>query len=275
MCPPSDELTAADFYLAVSQGTLEVFRYGNGPKVVLALPGFDYDARVFGTWEAVLGEDFTIYAIQLPFHGGSRWNKRSFQPIDWQEVFTTLADQVGAECFHLAGHSLGGRIVVCCAPELQDRIDQVWLLAPAGIGAFDRVLPIWFQRVAETALKWPGWLRFFVNLGSKIGLVSNFHRRYAEVQLYPADKRNRLFRVYNSIAYFRTGTATLRRFWSTDHMPTILLVARQDRFVPTEKIKAYFSAAPKVITREIDGTHHLVTASSAALIKAAQEKFLK
>ena len=270
MCPQPDEPSVTNFQLQLEQGKqLSVHTYGRGAQLLIALHGFDYDGAIFQSWEEELGEHYTICAPDLPFHGETEWDERWFTPSHLIEIIRSIAQHQQAERFTLAGHSFGARLLLCTAPDLWQSVERYIFLAPAGIGSFDRVLPLWMQSTLEWALRKPIWLEGLVNLGSRLGIVSNFHRRYAEVQLYPADKRFRLFRTYNSLVNLRTSRPDRVRHWQNNQVQTMILLAAQDRFVPNASIKDYFADVDKVSWHELPGSHDLVHQASAQLIRAA------
>lgn len=239
---------------------------------MIALHGFDYDSGVFASWEALLGEHYTICAPDLPFHGNAEWDEHKFSDEDMVQLIQAIAKKWQCSSITLVGHSLGARILVCVAKDLTDLVERFIFLAPAGIGAFDRVVPLWGQRLLEWALQRPIWLRFGVNIGHRIGLVSNFHRRYAEVQLYPPKQRNRLFRTYNSLLHFSTSRADRLSYWKDNKITTLVILAEQDRFVPNPKIQEYFMGIPHVRLEMISGNHNLVNTATAQFIRVAIQK---
>jgi len=266
MCPQPDLSKARDYFLDLSGQQVHVCCYGDGPQLLIALHGYDYDGGVFGSWADTLGDQYTLCAPDLPFHGQTSWSDTEFHPKTIEGIITAIAHHEGASTFHLAGHSLGARLLVCTGSDWVGKVKQFILLAPAGIGSFDRVPPLWMQRVAEKALTWPTWLRLLVNLGARLNLVSNFHRRYAEVQLYPADKRNLLFRTYNSLRHLRTTRPDRKLFWEQTTIPTLVVLAEQDRFVPNGAIKTYFSKNKNIHLVEIVGNHDLVNEKTARVL---------
>ena len=269
MCPQPDEQAEVDFKIQLEEGKqIPVHVYGQGDQLLIAIHGYDYDGTVYQHWAAQLGERYTICAPDLPFHGNAKWDGHQFTPRHIIAVIRAIAQHQAAHTFTLAGHSLGARILLCTAPDLWQSVDQYIFLAPAGIGSFDRVLPRWMQSIAEGALAWPAWLKKLVNLGSRLGLVSNFHRRYAEVQLYPPAKRNRLFRTYNSLVHLRTSRPDRVQYWQKNTVKTLIVLATQDRFVPNDRIRAYFTNVPEVRWQQLPGGHDLVHEASAKAIRA-------
>lgn len=266
MCPQPDPSKARDYFLDLPGQQVHVCCYGDGPQLLIALHGYDYDGSVFASWASTLGDQYTICAPDLPFHGQTSWRGKEFRPEVIEEIITAIAKHEGAATFHLAGHSLGGRLLVCTGNTWVGKVAQFILLAPAGIGSFDRVPPLWMQRIAEKALIWPVWLKFLVDLGARLNLVSNFRRRYAEVQLYPADKRNLLFRTYNSLRHLRTTRADRKQFWKQTTIPTLVVLAEQDRFVPNGAVRAYFSKNKNIHLVEMEGNHDLVNEKTARVL---------
>lgn len=266
MCPQPDQPKARSYFLQLSGQQVRVSSYGRGPQLLIALHGYDYDGSVFAAWASTLGDEYTICAPDLPFHGHTRWGGKEFRPEAIAAIIVAIAQHEGAATFHLAGHSLGARLLVCTGSFWIEKATQFILLAPAGIGSFDRVPPLWMQRVAEKALAWPVWLQWLVNLGSRLKLVSNFHRRYAEVQLYPPDKRHLLFRAYNSLRHLRTTRPDRKLFWEQTSIPTLVVLAEQDRFVPNGAIRDYFSKNDRIEIVETPGSHDLVNEKTAALL---------
>lgn len=274
MCPQPDEQSVPQqFNIRLAKGKrIPVRVYGRGKKIMVALHGFDYDGTVFEPWEAILGEHYTICVPDLPFHGAAEWDEKQFSREHLVRIIRAIATEKQCTALTLTGHSLGARILVCTAQDLMDIAERYILLAPAGIGAFDRVTPLWGQRIAEWALRRPAWLRHGISLGHKMGLVSNFHRRYAEVQLYPAQQRHRLFRTYNSLLSFSTSRPDIVSYWQNNQIATLLLLAEQDRFVPNHKIREFFAEVPAVHLEEAPGNHDLVNTRTAEIIRAAVQR---
>jgi len=202
----------------------------------------------------------------LPFHGLSKWEKKELNQADVRAIINGILQQVGNTDYTLVGHSFGARLILCTMPDFEHTPKQVILLAPAGIGNYDKVIPLWLQCLAERTLQRTNWLRFFVNMGGRLGLISNFHQRYAEVQLYPPAQRYRLFRIFNSLLDFPTDTTRVKSFWHETTIACLVVVAQQDRFVSSEKIKRFFEPMPKIEMLEVTGSHHLVNERIAMLV---------
>lgn len=264
MCPQTDELE--NYILHLKNGTIPVFKQGNGAQLMIVLHGFESNNQAYKSWESILGNTFTICIPDLPFHGQSNWQQPRFSQADIIELILAIAKKEEAAHFTLAGFSMGGRLIVCLGNELKNKINQFILLAPAGIGSYDKVQPLYLQRILEWLLQWPAWFKFGVQLFHRLGWISNFQKRYAEVQIFPKDHRYRLFRVFNSVLHFRTSLPVLLHFWHNTTIPILIVLGLKDRLIPNDKVKAYFAESKNCTIVEIDARHALETARVAGII---------
>jgi pyruvate dehydrogenase E2 component (dihydrolipoamide acetyltransferase) len=119
--------------------TLAYQRVGEGSgedagEPIVLIHGFGGDATSWLLVMEPLAADRTVYAVELPGHGGST--------KDVGDGFDTLVgavvgflDAEGVARVHLAGHSLGGAVVTAVAAGAPDRVASLTLVAPAGFGS--------------------------------------------------------------------------------------------------------------------------------------------
>lgn len=271
MCPQPDSQSRPVFNLPLPEGEISVYSFGLGNKVMITLHGFDDRGMSFQKWESTYSDEYTLYAPDLPFHGKSTWHKSLMNQADVVNIVNAILQRIERTDYTLVGHSFGARLILCSMPDFECPPQQVVLLAPGGIGMYDKVIPIWLQQLVEWSLKWPGWLRLAVKTGSKLGLVSKFHERYAEAQLYPPKQRWRLFRVFNSAKYFPTNTSRIKHFWNSTSIACLVIVAQKDRMVSSPLIKTFFSNISGVDVLEIIGSHDMINERVATIVKGHLE----
>ena len=263
------ESTCQTFFLPLSNGRLFVRQWGQDLPLLIVLPGYGQDGRAVKPMLSVLQSRFTICALDLPFHGQSEWEETFFTANDMEEMIRTLARKCGYEQYSLLGHSLGGRIATCLAGQLAGQLEHLMLLAPAGIGRHTLIYPRLVQGVLEKSLRHPGWLKTLLETGNRMGLVSNFHRRYAEVHLYPPAARHRLFRVWNSLPEFQPERQQVQQAIRELSVPILLLLGRKDRIIPNEQLKTYYRQNANTTIQEIDAGHDLfIPATARSIINA-------
>ena len=106
---------------------------GAGPPVVL-LHGFGGDINIWVFNQEALAAERTVYALDLPGHGGSSKDVGEGDLASYVEVVAGFLDEMGIEKAHLAGHSLGGAVAGAFAQAHPERVASLVLIASAGLG---------------------------------------------------------------------------------------------------------------------------------------------
>jgi pyruvate dehydrogenase E2 component (dihydrolipoamide acetyltransferase) len=120
--------------VAVGAGTLRFLRQGEGGEPVVLLHGFggDLDNWLFNAEPLAAGR--TVYALDLPGHGGSVKRVGEGGAAELAGALREFMDGQGIERAHLAGHSMGGLVAAELAISEPGRVLSLALVAPAGFG---------------------------------------------------------------------------------------------------------------------------------------------
>jgi pyruvate dehydrogenase E2 component (dihydrolipoamide acetyltransferase) len=118
--------------VTVGAGTLRFLRQGEGDEAVLLLHGFggNLDNWLFNL--DALAEGRTVYALDLPGHGGSV--KRADGLAALTGAVREFLDGQGVDRVHLVGHSMGALVAAALAREAPGRVASLTLVDPAGLG---------------------------------------------------------------------------------------------------------------------------------------------
>jgi pyruvate dehydrogenase E2 component (dihydrolipoamide acetyltransferase) len=121
--------------LEVAGETLSYLKAGQGERVILLVHGFASDARSWGLNQPALGQNATVYAIDLPGHG--QIPASDIGGLDrLAEILRAAVMALSPERpVHLVGHSMGGAIALRAASTDPHLVRALTLIAPAGIGA--------------------------------------------------------------------------------------------------------------------------------------------
>ena len=127
--PPTETVTAGD-------RVLRYLRQGDGSETVVLVHGFGGDLT---TWlfnaEALAGSGRSVYAFDLPGHGGSSKDVGGGSVAELAGTLLAALDALGIERAHLVGHSIGGAVVATLAAEHPERAASLTLIATTGLGA--------------------------------------------------------------------------------------------------------------------------------------------
>jgi pyruvate dehydrogenase E2 component (dihydrolipoamide acetyltransferase) len=119
----------------VSAGqSLRYLRRGEGQPCAILIHGFGGDLNGWLFNHEELAARRTVYALDLPGHGGSSKQVGSGTVEELAATLERFIDAVGARPAHLVGHSMGGVVALDFALKHPDQVLSLTLIAPAGLG---------------------------------------------------------------------------------------------------------------------------------------------
>lgn len=101
---------------------------------LLLIHGFGGDYQNWQFNQPDLAADRTVYAIDLPGHGGSTKSLAGGDVVSLADAVRGAMAALGISRAHLAGHSLGGAVALQLALDEPARIASVTLVCSAGLG---------------------------------------------------------------------------------------------------------------------------------------------
>jgi pyruvate dehydrogenase E2 component (dihydrolipoamide acetyltransferase) len=120
--------------VAVAAGTLRYLCQGEGGDAVVLLHGFGGDLNNWLFAAPALAEGHTVYALELPGHGGSSKDVGDGTVDAFAATLGGFLDALGIGETHLVGLSLGGAVAVTYASAHPERVRSLVLVASAGFG---------------------------------------------------------------------------------------------------------------------------------------------
>jgi pyruvate dehydrogenase E2 component (dihydrolipoamide acetyltransferase) len=111
-------------------GPLRYLRQGESGEPVVLIHGFGGDLNNWLFAMPALAEAHTVYALDLPGHGGSSKDVGDGRSL--ADAVVAFLDSLQLERPHLVGHSLGGLVAAQVAA--RGRAASLTLVAPAGFG---------------------------------------------------------------------------------------------------------------------------------------------
>ncbi|QJD77870.1 alpha/beta fold hydrolase [Spirosoma rhododendri] len=225
-------------------------KLGTGSRVALAFHGFGQTSVVYAPLAEVVGDVYTIYAIDLFLHGGSkRANTDCLQKNEWFDCITAfLADRQIAR-FSLIGYSLGGRFALTLAECLADRLDELILLAPDGI-RFSRWYGVATQSMAGRAVFRYAMRHLSVlhRVGQGLvglGVLRPSLLRFAEVSLATPEQRKLVYDAWTQFRHVKPDLTRIANELTQHAVPTHLIAGIHDQLVPASYLLP--------LTRLLDG----------------------
>jgi pimeloyl-ACP methyl ester carboxylesterase len=193
---------------------LHYVKAGTGPQPLLVFHGFGQDHTLYVPLLKSLSRKYTLYIIDLFFHGKSEWNEGEtpLRKSTWNNILTVLFQEQRITSFSILAYSLGGKFALATLEGFPKQVKEIFLLAPDGIktsfwyslATYPPILRKFFKSMIfrhERFLMIANKLNDF-NLVDK-GLI-----RFADYQMNSETKRKR---VYYSWVVFRHFTFDLKK----------------------------------------------------------------
>src|SRR5215471_12510358 len=112
---------------------INYYIFGNGPETLFCFHGYGEDGTSFWFLEEKLGSAYTLYAIDFPIHGQTKWNEAyAFTPDDLVAIMKAI-HPFNDKKISLLAYSMGGRAAMNLVQIIPDKISHVGLVAPDGL----------------------------------------------------------------------------------------------------------------------------------------------
>ncbi|AKD58083.1 alpha/beta hydrolase [Spirosoma radiotolerans] len=210
---------------------------GNGPAVLLAFHGFGQNHTAFSPVEMAMSDRFTVYSINLFFHGSSRYTGTGpLTKTNWSQLIDHFLQAQAIDRFSLMGFSLGGRFALATAEAFADRLDQLVLIAPDGI-----TLNRWYWLATDSR---PGrWLfqytlrhlSMLTTLGhalTTLGLLNRTVMRFAETALATPEQRKLVYESWTQFRQIHSNMKLVAKLLNEQSTRVRFFTGAFDRIVP-------------------------------------------
>jgi 3-oxoadipate enol-lactonase len=212
-----------------------------------------------------LSEHYRVIAFDQRWHGrGIRCDK--FVLEDCADDVTAVADALGVDRFTVVGYSMGGAVAQLVWKRHRDRVEGLVLAATARNFRGKVTERLWFGFTQVTMTRWGHGVRaradrFASTLAElpaklsaddpKVGpwAMTEFRSTSAWTMLAAIDEIGR----FDSSAWIRRVD-----------VPTSVIVATRDRFIPTRRQRRLAASIPGAMVYDVAGNH-------AALVLGAEE----
>lgn len=221
---------------------------GDGSKVLLAFHGYGQSSAYYHPMEQALGHDYTIYAFDLFFHGGSRLHKDDM-PLTkeiLQEMIEHFLEKYKIRRFSVIGFSMGGKFALTLIEQMPDRVEELYLIAPDGIKTSFwyniATYPGWMQQLFKRTVIKPEPFFKFLQVLNKYNLAHRSLIRFARFQMDSTAKR---LRVYRSWIGFRDLNFDIRhivRLLNKYKIPVTMFLGEYDEIISPRRVRVFMDA---------------------------------
>lgn len=252
-------------YLTFANHHIHYHCFGTGPKVLIAFHGFADDGGIFSCLAPSLGQHYRVYAFDAPFHGQTEWETRRYRPEDWVEIVQLLRAQEGIEHFGFLAHSMGGRFVQALLPHFAAELEELLLLAPAGLRNEiiynQTLLNIPVRQFLKWTLMQPFWFLSLLRFVRRMGWIHPSFYQFIELHFSSQRRINRLFDTWISLYHFPIQPRNFQQLIREHDLQLRLVYGKKDRITPVRDALRFVENLPDAQIFEVPGNHFLLRAN--------------
>jgi len=229
-------------HLLYKASRLSYIRFGSGSKTAFCFHGYGEDASSFAFFEKYAGNEYTFYAIDLPFHGQTDWpNRELFTQIDLQKIVSEILQQEnsslipGGTKLTLIGFSLGGRVALSLYQSHPGIVDRLVLCAPDGLK-----INFWYWLSTQTwpgnklfafTMKHPGWFFGFLKMLNKLKLVNPSIFKFVNYYIGDQEVRRLLYARWTTLRKLKPRLEKIKALVKSNQTKVRLVYGRHDRII--------------------------------------------
>lgn len=249
-------------FLSLPSGKIHCLTFGTGPELLIALHGFSDRARMFAVLEPALAENYTVVAVDWPFHGQTEWSKNTFSKEDLLDIIRMVLAKHGKERFSLMGFSFGARLAQALLPDLVGQLNKLYLLSPDGVKTKGMSMaahtPMWVRRLLFRILQKPGWFIGLLNVGRKMRLAPQMIHHFLTNNLNRPERFNRTFGCWLAMDSFYLRRHTIQRILKESQLRTDVYIGLSDPMLRQATLKKLYEGLPEVRVFWLDEGHRLI-----------------
>jgi len=241
-----------------------------GPKPAFCFHGYGEESNSFSFLEKYAADQYTFFAIDLPYHGQTQWNEGLIFTIDdLSEIIQVLLSQAMAEQrltnndqLSLIGFSLGGRVVLSVYEKMHFQIEKLILLAPDGLK-----VNFWYWLSTQTwignklfisTMKHPGWFFFLLRILNKLGLVNASVFKFVNHYIGDQQARNILYQRWIVLRKIKPNLKKIKSLISKNNTPVRLIYGKHDRIILPVRGEKFIRGIEKHCTLSVIHSGHQV-----------------
>lgn len=260
-------------FISVNNGNFHVIKWGNGGKLLIAIHGYGVEAQIFAPIAEALKDTFTIYAIDLPFHGQTTWRNEKYQRSDILEIINSILEKESKDTCSILANSFGARIALALTATIPERIEHLFLISPDGI--YTHWLPLGFMipkkfrpwimhrfRQSARLLQFAAWLRWR-------GIIPSYVEIFIRKNMSSPDNQARLLGTWLSVDSFTFDMKSIQKILNEAKIPMDLVMGKDDPMLDHTAIQIFIGNINLAKLHEVMGSHKINSQEMIAIINQA------
>lgn len=234
-------------FLIFQEAKLHFLKSGNGPQVLLAFHGFGQDHKTFKQFAHQVDTQYTVYSIDLFFHGESTWNKGEMplEKLFWQQLLQEFLRQENINRFSLMGFSMGGKFALASLEAFPTHVEDIFLLAPDGIKTSFwynlATYPMMFRNLFKSMISKPQRFHVITHTAHRLHIIDKSMLRFVESQMNTEVKRKRVYFSWVVFRHLKFDMNQIAQFINENKIQLTIVVGRFDKIITAKSMNRILS----------------------------------
>ena len=197
-------------------------KYGRGNKSIIILPGWGETRKTFNNMIDTLKKNNTIYIIDYPGFGNSRFINKDLTIYDYSFIIYSFIKDNNIINPIIIAHSFGGRIVSVLIGKYKLKVNKLILLDVAGIKRFN--IKVFFKKYLYKLLK---LLTCILPLNYKYKIRKSLFKRFSSSDYYYLSPR--MYNTFKNIV-----NENLYKYYKKINCNTLIIWGEKDMDTPVK-----------------------------------------
>jgi pimeloyl-ACP methyl ester carboxylesterase len=212
---------------------------GRGLRKAVCFHGYGEDSASFTFLEKYVGEELTLYAIDLPFHGDTVWNEglniAVSDVVKIVQLISGISENGANTKLTVVGYSLGGRVALSLYQNNANDIDRLVLLAPDGLK-----INFWYWLATQTwlgnrlfayTMKKPAWFFRLLKMLNRLRLVNPSIFKFVHYYIGDPHVRRLLYERWTGLRKIKPDLQAIKQLIKAHDTVVRLVYGSHDRII--------------------------------------------
>jgi pimeloyl-ACP methyl ester carboxylesterase len=228
-------MSSVSGYIQAGNFKLHYLKIGSGPKLAIAFHGYGNEASIFTPLGKYIGNEYTMYSIDLPHHGRSKSGDGTFEKNDVIALVDNLKKEMNVSKASLLGYSIGGRVALTIVELMPEQIDKVVLMASDGL----RFNPLYYFLTSTYAggklfrhfLTKPEKYFPFIDWLKRRNIIDKHRHSFAMWYLQTESTRTFLLKVWPNLRKLVPNSRRVRAAIEKYELPMHVCMGKHDKII--------------------------------------------
>lgn len=226
---------------------------------MLCFHGYGEHALTFAPLAEQLSGQYSIIAINLPWHGDTGWKEGPDFDITDLIAIIDLIPGIPAT-FSVAGYSMGGRVTLQLYQYLHRRINRLLLIAPDGLK-----MNFWYwlatqsrpgNRLFRHFMQKPDFFFAVTSVLRKVGLINTGVYNFTRQFLRERTARQQLYTIWTTMRRIRPNVTAIVQLLQEHGTPVTMIYGRYDKVIRYATGRHFARKAGKRVSVHVLPTGH-------------------